>query len=72
MKWQQIETAPKGEPGSYKMGPRILGAAVGVGWRYVHIVNWEWHKNGRTGSWKNLRGVWTPTYWMPLPEAPDA
>lgn len=51
-KWEPIETAPKGEPGSYASGPFILGCAVGEWGSAQHIVRWSWHKNGEKGHGK--------------------
>lgn len=66
--WMPIETAPKGEPGKWARGPRILGVASGDGWVVYNVVFWEWHKNGKTGSWKAPDGrVWEPDEWMELP-----
>lgn len=69
--WQPIETAPKGEPGRWHYGPAILGLAMGNEWAAYRVVHWEWHKNGKNGSWKASDGrVWAPDVWQPLPEPP--
>lgn len=65
-----LSTAPKGEPKSYGNGPAILGLAIGNGWSAYSIVSWNWHKNGKTGSWKGPHGVWEPTHWMSLLSPP--
>lgn len=49
------------------MGPRILLGNV--------IGQWEWHKNGKTGAWKDDTGRCaypSPTHWRPLPAPPVA
>ena len=61
--WQPIETAPK-------EGREILGAFVGNGWIAYSVVRWHKHRNGQTGNFKHMSGVWNPTHWMPLPEPP--
>lgn len=71
MKWQPIETAPRGELKSYGTGPWILGIAMGDGWTAYQIVSYHYHKNPSRGAWKGPFGVWEPTYWMPLPEPPE-
>ena len=68
--WQPIETAPKGNPTQYGVGPSILGLSVGVGWKAYNIVHWCWHKNAKTGSWKGPNGGWEPDYWMSLDDLP--
>jgi len=65
--WQTMDTAPKGTPSSYGSGPHILGA-IRRDWGIIHqIVSYQYHKNGKTGSWKGHHGVWEPDFWMPLP-----
>lgn len=69
MKWQPIETAPKGEKRSYGSGPRILGVHVLSDGSEIHqIVNWSYHKNPEKGSWRGPHGIWEPEYWMDLPK----
>lgn len=58
MGWEPINTAPKD------------GRKIRLGWlpnwpelEYVVVSHWNRH------VWS---GYWTPTHWMPLPEAPNA
>ena len=86
MKWQPIETAPRGSgedgPNSiihpmYVQPPEILlwtseGATVGY-------YDWYYHPGYGAGAdpsecpWrtKEGEGAFAPTHWMPLPEPPE-
>lgn len=59
-KWKPIETAP-GD------GTWILGTTKRESGKYSNPVSVSFK-----GNWAGLAGnVMRPTYWMPLPDAPD-
>lgn len=74
MGWQPIETAPKGEFRTVKVGnkggervvsmPRLILAPTSDG----NIVITYW--NDRSGRWSMFSKDHPPTHWMPLPEPP--
>ena len=61
VRWQPIETAPKGDMFIY-FQKRDDRRAIGLAYLAVD------------GSWRDSEGNWTdrlnPTHWMPLPEPP--
>lgn len=69
--WQEMATAPKGTPSRYGSGPHVLGVICRDWGAVYQIVSYQYHKNGKTGSWKGHHGVWEPDFWMHLPPAPS-
>lgn len=67
-----MSAAPKGEAGRYASGPYLLGCAYSKHWVVHAIVRWEYHQNGKTGSWKANGRVFEPDCWMHLPAPPIA
>ena len=59
--WQPIETAPKN-------GSFFIGYEKGYG---VNKTYFDWMYDGERGGFRVYESHgWSPTHWVPLPEAP--